>query len=194
MQQVIIIDTLSAALDPATVFPGAASHPYQFDIYGEGVVQFTLSNANLAPGSSAGEGYVKFRVKQRSGLPCETQILNSAAIYFDFGAPEMSNQTLHTVCEFDSFVVVKNKEIFLPNADLRVYPNPARDVVNFELSGVEARQYTLQLYDIQGRLLVNQIFNQPTFRLFRPQLPAGTLFYWLAADGKPVASGKLLVR
>jgi uncharacterized repeat protein (TIGR01451 family) len=194
VQQVIIIDTLSAALDPATVFPGAASHPYQFDIYGEGVVQFTLSNANLAPGSSAGEGYVKFRVKQRSGLPCETQILNSAAIYFDFGAPEMSNQTLHTVCEFDSFVVVKNKEIFLPNADLRVYPNPARDVVNFELSGVEARQYTLQLYDIQGRLLVNQIFNQPTFRLFRPQLPAGTLFYWLAADGKPVASGKLLIR
>ena len=194
VQQVIIIDTLSAALDPATVFPGAASHPYQFDIYGEGVVQFTLSNANLAPGSSAAEGYVKFRVKQRSGLPCETQILNSAAIYFDFGAPEMSNQTLHTVCEFDSFVVVKNKEIFLPNADLRVYPNPARDVVNFELSGVEARQYTLQLYDIQGRLLVNQIFNQPTFRLFRPQLPAGTLFYWLAADGKPVASGKLLIR
>ena len=194
VQQVVITDTLSAALDPATVYPGAASHPYQFDIYGEGVVQFTLSNVNLAPGSSAGEGYVKFRVAQRSGLPCETQILNSAAISFDFGAPEMSNQTLHTVCEFDSFVIVKNKEIFLPNADLRVYPNPARDVVNFELSGVEARQYTLQLYDIQGRLLVNQIFNQPTFRLFRPQLPAGTLFYWLAADGKPVASGKLLIR
>ncbi|MCC6280271.1 MAG: T9SS type A sorting domain-containing protein [Saprospiraceae bacterium] len=194
VQQVVIIDTLSAALDPATVYPGAASHPYQFDIYGEGVVQFTLSNVNLAPGSSAGEGYIKFRVAQRSGLPCETQILNSAAIYFDFGAPEMSNQTLHTVCEFDSFVIVKNKEIFLPNADLRVYPNPARDVVNFELSGVEARQYSLQLYDIQGRLLVNQIFNQPTFRLFRPQLPAGTLFYWLAADGKPVASGKLLIR
>lgn len=193
VHEVVIIDTLSAALNPATVYPGAASHPYQFDIYGEGVVQFTLSNVNLAPGSSAGEGYVKFRVAQRSGLPCETQILNSAAIYFDYGAAEISNQTLHTVCQFDSFIVVKSKEIFLPNADLRVYPNPARDVVNFELSGVDAKQYTLQVYDIQGRLLVNQIFNQPTFRLFRPQLPAGTLFYWLAADGKPVASGKLVI-
>lgn len=194
VHEVVIIDTLSSALDPATVFPGAASHPYQFDIYGEGIVQFTLSNINLAPGSSAGEGYVKFRVKQRPNLPCHTQILNSAAIYFDFGAPEVSNQTLHTVCEQDSFVIVKSKEVFLPNADLRVYPNPAKDVVNFELSGVDARQYTLQVYDIQGRLLVNQTFNQPTFRLVRPQLPAGTLFYWLAADGKPVASGKLLVR
>lgn len=194
VHEVVIIDTLSAALDPATVYPGAASHPYQFDIYGEGIVQFTLSSVNLAPGSSAGEGYVKFRVKQRPGLPCQTQILNSAAIFFDFGAPEISNQTLHTVCEFDSFIVVKSKEIFLPNADLKVFPNPARDVVNFELSGVDARHYTLQVYDIQGRLLVNQTFNQPTFRLLRPQLPAGTLFYWLAADGKPVASGKLIVR
>lgn len=194
VQQVVIIDTLSAALDPATVYPGAASHPYQFDIYGEGIVQFTLSNVNLAPGSSAGEGYVKFRVRQQAGLPCHTEILNSAAIYFDYRAPEISNQTLHTVCELDSFVVVKTKQIFLPSADLKVYPNPARDVVNFELSGVDARHYSLQVYDIQGRLLVNQTFNQPTFRLLRPQLPAGTLFYWLAADGKPVASGKLLVR
>jgi hypothetical protein len=137
---------------------------------------------------------VKFRVKQRQNLPCHTEILNSAAIYFDFGAPEISNQTLHTVCEFDSFVIVKSKEVFLPSADLRVYPNPAKDVVNFELSGVDAQRYSLQVYDIQGRLLVNQTFNQPTFRLLRPQLPAGTLFYWLAADGKPVASGKLLVR
>jgi hypothetical protein len=194
VHEVTIIDTLSSALDPATVYPGAASHPYQFDISGEGIVQFTLSNVNLAPGSSAGEGYVKFRVKQRPGLPCHTQILNRAATYFNFGAPEISNQTLHTVCEYDSFIIVKNKEIFLPSADLRVYPNPAKDVVNFELSGVDAKHYSLQVYDIQGRLLVNQTFNQPTFRLFRPQLPAGTLFYWLAADGKPVASGKLLVR
>lgn len=49
VQEVTIIDTLSSALDPATVYPGAASHPYQFDISGEGIVQFTLSNVNLLP-------------------------------------------------------------------------------------------------------------------------------------------------
>jgi hypothetical protein len=194
VQQVVIVDTLSAALDPATVYPGAASHPYQFDIFGEGIVQFTLSNVNLTPGSSAREGYVKFRVAQRPGLPCETQILNRAAVYFDYDAPQMSNQTLHTVCEFDTFIVVKTRAIHMPNADLRVYPNPAQDVLNFELKGVEAQAYALQLYDIQGRLLLDQIFNQPTFRLLKHQIPAGILFYRLAADGKPVASGKILSR
>ena len=192
VQQVIVRDTLSSLLDPATVHPGAASHPYDFEVYGNGIVQFTLPNINLAPGSSASEGFVKFRVSQKPNLECETTILNSAAIYFDFNAPVITNQTFHTVC-IDT-VFVKTKEIHYPGADVRVYPNPFDQLVNFEVDGVQARTFGLQLYDAQGRLLNSSFFNHPTFRLFRHQLPAGVIFYRLTADGKPVASGKLLVR
>ena len=195
VKQVIIRDTLSAALDPTTVYPGSASHPYDFEVYGNGIVQFTLPNVNLAPGSSASEGFVKFRVSQKPTLECETVILNSAAIYFDFNAPVITNQTYHTVCADSVYLILDtdSPNTDYPGADLKVYPNPTHDVVTFELRGVPAKAYGLQLYDTQGRLLNNSFFNQPTFRLFRHQLPDGLIFYRLTADGKPVATGKITV-
>ncbi len=195
VQQVVIRDTLSAALDPVTVFPGAASHPYQFDILGNGIVEFTLSNLNLQPGGGAlSEGFVKFRVSQKQNVPCETTIFNSAAIYFDFNAPVFTNTTYHTVC--DSFIVITDtKEVYVKGAELTVYPNPASESVNFKVEGVNAKEYTLFLYDIQSRLLTYHSFNHSEFRLLRQNLPAGqTLIYQLAADGKLVASGKLIVK
>lgn len=194
VQQVVIRDTLSAALDPATVYPGAASHPYQFDILGNGIVVFTLSNLNLVPGGGTlSEGFVKFRVAQKPNLPCETTILNSAAISFDFNAPVYTNTTYHTVC--DSFIILtETKEVYWKGADVKVFPNPATESVNFKVEGVFAKSYALLLYDIQGRLISNHFFDNPEFRLLRQQLPTGTFIYQLAADGKLVASGKLVVK
>jgi hypothetical protein len=196
VHQVIIRDTLSPFLDPATVHPGAASHPYDFDVYGNGIVQFTLLNPNLLPqGSSANEGYVKFRVSQKPEVPCKTTIFNSAAIYFDFNAPVLTNQTYHTVCDQDSFLFVPVIDPHFPNADVKVYPNPFDESTNFEISGVQSPGFRLELYDLMGRNIFNQYYPSPTFRLYRHHLPAGMLFYRLTSEkGRPVASGKLLVR
>lgn len=194
VQEVIVRDTLSEYLDAGSVRPGAASHPYQFDIYGNGIVEFRLSNLNLPPGSSASEGFVRFRVSQKPNLPCETVILNRAAIYFDFNAPFMTGETYHTVCEPDSFLIItESKEVFVPGATVKVYPNPAYDYANFELTGVQARDYTLQLFDLQGRLILNQTGTQPNFQIWRHHLSEGNYFYRLAANGRPVASGKLVL-
>ncbi len=193
VQQVVIRDTLSAVLDPATVYPGAASHPYQFDILGNGIVEFTLTNLNLMPGGGVpSEGFVKFRVSQKPNVPCETSIFNSAAIYFDFSAPVFTNTTYHTIC--DSFIVVGTHEVYVHGADVKVFPNPATQSINFLVEGVEAKTYALLLYDIQGRLISNHYFDHPDFRLLRQQLPAGEFIYQLAADGKLVASGKIIIQ
>lgn len=195
VNQVVVRDTLSQFLDPATVRPGTASHPYDFEVFGPGIVQFILPGLNLPPDSGSNEGFVKFRVSFQSGIPCETQIFNRAAIYFDFDAPVFTNQTFHTVCEFDTFVVVKTKHIDFEGADVKVYPNPFDDSATFEISGVPASGYLLELYDMQGRKLFNQTYSHSTFRLLRQQLPAGMLFYRLTTDrGRAIASGKLLVR
>jgi len=194
VQQVVIRDTLSASLDPATVYPGAASHPYQFDILGGGIVEFTLTNLNLSSGGGLpSEGFVKFRVSQKPNLPCETTIFNSAAISFDFSAPVFTNTTYHTVC--DSFIVIitDTKEVYVNGADVQVFPNPATESINFKVEGIEAKSYDLLLYDIQGRLISNHSFNQSNFRLLRNRLPAGEIIYQIAADGKMVASGKIIV-
>jgi uncharacterized repeat protein (TIGR01451 family) len=195
VEQVVIRDTLPASLDPMTVYPGAASHPYEFEVFGSGIVQFTLSNLVLLPDNgSASEGFVKFRVKQKTNLPCRTEILNRAAVIFDFNQPQRTNGVRYTAgCPLDSpYVTVKVDEVAWPHAQLKTYPNPFRESVQFDIQNVTARQFALQLYDIQGRLLSTSYFNQPTYRLQRAQIPAGLIFYRLTADGKPVASGKLI--
>jgi hypothetical protein len=73
-----------------------------------------------------------------------------------------------------------------------VYPNPFAESTRISIRGVQAKSYTLEVYNMQSQLLFNDQQSQPTFQLWRRQLPAGTLFYRLVADGKPVASGKLL--
>ncbi|MCS7037033.1 MAG: T9SS type A sorting domain-containing protein [Saprospiraceae bacterium] len=193
--QIIVRDTLSPFLDPATVRPGTASHPYDFEVYGGGIVQFTLPKAALPPQSGANEGFVKFRVAFARGLPCRTEVRNTAAIYFDFKAPALTNQTFHTVCALDTFVVVKTKDIQWKGAEVKVYPNPFEDSAIFEIIDAPATGYMLQIFDLQGKRLFNQSYQQPTFRLQRQQLPAGTLFFRITTDrGEPIASGKLLVR
>ncbi len=194
VQQVIIRDTLPPELDLATIRPGTASHAYDFEVFGNGIVQFTLPTAYLVPGSSASEGFVRFRVAQRQNLPCNTTIRNRAAIYFDFNAPVLTEETFHTICDRDSFLIfVKTKDIAWPGADVRVIPNPFSESALFEVTGVNAKTYSLDLFDSQGRKLFTDSFNQPTFRLFRNRFPNGVIFYRLAADGKPVATGKLIV-
>ena len=192
VKQVVVRDTLPAGLDPATVFPGTSSHPYQFNVYGQGIVEFTLSNINLLPGG--GSGFVNFRVAQQPDLPCGTEILNTAAIYFDFETPTYTNQTYHTICPADSFLVVKTKEIFLAGADVKVYPNPFHSEAFFEVSGVDAQRFQLELYDVQGRVVVSKNERNARFSIQHEQLVSGLYFFRIAADGKTVATGKVLKR
>jgi hypothetical protein len=103
-----------------------------------------------------------------------------------------TNTTYHTIC--DSFITVDTKDVYVKGADIKVFPNPATESINFEVVGIEAQSYALLIYDIQGRLITNQFFDHPNFRLLRQQLPAGTFIYQLAADGKLVASGKIIVQ
>jgi uncharacterized repeat protein (TIGR01451 family) len=97
---VIIQDTLSAFLNVETVLPGTASHAYDFELLGNGVVQFTFENIMLPDSNvneAASHGFVKFRVSQKTGNPAGTLLENQAAIYFDFNEPVITNQYRHTV-------------------------------------------------------------------------------------------------
>ena len=194
VSQVIVRDTLSPWLDPATVRPGTSSHPYTYTVYGEGIVQFRFSNVHILP-HSAGEGYVKFRVSQKTANPCDAVIRNAASIYFDENAPVVTNSTLHTVC--DSFLepaTVKTTDIQWPGASVRFYPNPFTENAFIDIKGVTAGEYRFELYDTYGRLVFNRSYSNSDIRLSRNQLPSGFLFYRLLADGRPVATGKILAQ
>lgn len=130
--RVEIRDTLPATLDLASFKKGASSHPYQLDVSGFGVLSFLFdpialpdSGANLA----ASQGFVKFKISPKKGLPLGTKIESRASIYFDQNAPIHTNQTLHTLGNpFQSLITVKTEPVHTTTAEdnLVIAPNPVK--------------------------------------------------------------------
>jgi uncharacterized repeat protein (TIGR01451 family) len=191
VQQVIIRDTLSAALNPASARAGSASHEYQFSIQENGILVFTMKNTNLPPG---GIGFVKFRVAQKDSLPCGTKVLNAAGLFFDFNAPLLSNTTQHTICTAKDAWIIATNNIEWPNAQVKIYPNPFLHQVTFDFNGVHNHPFELTLLNNLGQLLYREQFSTPPFTLHRNQIPEGALYYLLTTRGKTIAGGKLIAQ
>ncbi len=149
---VVVEDELPEQLDISTFRPGASSHPYQLEIEGR-TLRFIFENINL-PHADADEpgshGFVNFFISQNPDLPHGTQILNSAAIYFDFNEPVITNEHLYTI----NTGVVNINEV--ENLDFSVQPNPATDEVRIVCSR-EIKQGTIvQVFHANGQLILEQ--------------------------------------
>ncbi|MFM7053640.1 MAG: HYR domain-containing protein, partial [Bacteroidota bacterium] len=94
----IIRDTLDVSLNPFSVSAGGSSQPYQFRMYGNGILEWRFNNMNLPPAASGdNKGYVSFTVEQNPDLPDNTVINNKAFVTFNSGSPTPTNGTIHTV-------------------------------------------------------------------------------------------------
>ena len=95
---VIVRDTLDVSLNPFTVVAGGASHPYQFRMYGNSILEWRFNNINLPPASSSDpKGYLSFTVEQNPDLPDNTVINNIAYASLNLGSFTQTNATFHTV-------------------------------------------------------------------------------------------------
>jgi len=98
----------------------------------------------------ANKGFVQFEIKTEETLPEESDINNTARIYFDFNDPVVTNQTVHTfVTEFPT---TSTKEL-LGEYMLTLWPNPSNDILNLRSlnSGFSPDSY--QIIDPRGRTI-----------------------------------------
>ncbi|MFN0012960.1 MAG: hypothetical protein ACKVU2_00295 [Saprospiraceae bacterium] len=193
---VIIRDTLSPWLDPLSVRPGASSHNYRFELDGKGILIFDFQNI-LLPDSNVNEpashGYVQFRISPRADVPLETNILNKAAIFFDFNDPIITNTTRHRIGE--NFVTVIIIDYGDPSVKLNVTPNPMGESSWISLTGTPATgAYSLRVLDLTGRPVREMSTTVPEFLLRKDDMPAGIYLFQVQRDGLLVGSGKLMVR
>lgn len=100
-----ILDTLSTHLDPASFRIGTSSHPYRFEYLpptpaGNQVLRF-IFDPILLPDSGRNQaesnGFIKYNILMKPDLPIGTRIENSAAIYFDYNEPVITNTVFHTI-------------------------------------------------------------------------------------------------
>ncbi|MBK8966668.1 MAG: T9SS type A sorting domain-containing protein [Lewinellaceae bacterium] len=194
--RVILLDTLSAYLDPATVRPGASSHPYEFEIDDRGVLRFTFPGIRLpqeAVDVAGSQGYVDFRVAQKRGNVPGTVIENSAGIYFDFNLPVITNTTWHTVHEPLILVLTDAGAASGGAGALRVFPNPAgAGPVTVALPPGWSGVHQFLLIDQFGKVVRSAVFTDGTYRLQRDGLPAGIYFFQIESRGQRKFAGKVV--
>jgi hypothetical protein len=193
---VIIKDTLSQFLDPATIELGASSHPCKFDLTDRGIAKFIFSGINLPHekvDKEGSNGFVKFRIKQRRDLPNGTVINNKAAIFFDYNDPIITNTTYHTIGE-NWLMIVPNKEVNEATIDITVFPNPFNESTRIEAQiGEEHNNLTFNLFNSNGQILRSESFVGKTLDFQRNGLHNGFYFYEIKSDGKRLGTGKLVV-
>ncbi|HEY0092204.1 MAG TPA: T9SS type A sorting domain-containing protein, partial [Flavobacterium sp.] len=146
-EKVAIMDMLSNKLNPATLQITDASHLMRTELSGS-KLEFFFDNINLPavgddePGS---HGYVTFKIRPKSNVVVDDVIENTAAIYFDFNFPIVTNTVSTTVTALG----VHDSEL---SSSITIYPNPAGDYL--KISNNSAEEITsVSVYNLFGQLI-----------------------------------------
>lgn len=193
---VLIKDRIDPALDVKSIRPGASSHPYTWSIADGEYLTFTFEDIRLPDSSAnlaASQGFVTFIIDQQADLPLGTVIENTAAIYFDFNPPIFTNTSRHKLGTFFDNLPTNAQEPVGPEMVVKVFPQPVLDQAYFDIQGVPAQPVQLQVFDLSGKLLQEQSYENSQFTVDSGHLPTGLYIYSLRlADGRSW-QGKLMV-
>jgi len=194
----VIRDTISPHLDIASLQQGTASHPYRLEIVNGNVLTFSFNDiklVNSTTNEAASVGFVKFKISQLENLPIGTMIYNSAAIYFDYNEPVITNRTYHEIENNFVQVTVSSNEFIAeyPDLSIQVLPNPFTEYADFIIEDAPKGNKTFELYDAMGQLIRMESFSDDSrFRLFKSKLTAGVYFYQIRNNNTTIITGKLI--
>ncbi|MGV3637932.1 MAG: DUF7619 domain-containing protein [Flavobacteriales bacterium] len=183
---VVIRDVIEEDLDIESLQMLGASHVFT-PSFGEGrELVFTFSDI-LLPDSTTdllgSQGFVAFRLKPRSGLLPGDLIENSAAIFFDFNPPIITEPSV-LVAEFSTGV--------RPDAlhGLCVFPNPADQRIT--ISTNEGRITTLTITNTDGRPVLTHAPYGTSPSMDTQALPAGAYFVKATLTNGKVLRGRFI--
>lgn len=152
---VVIRDTIEGDLDITTFKPSTYSHPYEMTIENNNTLVFTFDNILLVDSTTnepESHGHVSFFMRHNGTLPYGTEITNSAAIYFDFNAPIITNTALNTIASPTALEEDLTQYI-------KVYPNPSFGDLVIEYETVKVSD--VSVYDLSGRQVIMQSDPRP---------------------------------
>ena len=159
-QNISVVDTLDADLDWTTLHPGYSDHSYTTTVSENGVITFKFANINLPWKQQYGDimssGMVTYTIKRKRNVAQGTQFKNSAAIYFDYNAPIITNTTLNTLNDVFASIEEKSK---IDNSDVVLYPNPAADNLSIIINAKASNNGQVNILDITGKVLSSQDIN-----------------------------------
>lgn len=194
---VVVRDTLSPHLNIQTLQVGVSSHPFVLDIVNGNILKFSFNDIKLVdsttnePGSN---GFMKFKIAQQSNLPIGTIINNSAAVYFDYNEPVITNTTFHEIGEDFVEVLINNDDLtYFPSAQVIVYPNPISETATMEVIDGPDSPMLFVLCDALGRTILKDEFER-SLQFQRKNLLPGVYFFSIQLEGSLVKQGKIIIQ
>lgn len=190
---VILKDTLSAHVNPATVQNISSSHDYaSFDVTDHGILTWVFNPIYLvdsATNEPASKGYVMFLVKKKHNLPLTTEIKNKASIYFDYNEPIVTNTVTNTMTLPNFIFTMKGDE----NISVTAMPNSFSKSTQIVVEGV-AGTFDFELFDVTGKVMKKiSSIGDNRFDLDRENMSAGVYFYRITSSSKQRAFGRVVV-
>lgn len=192
---VVVREPLPAGLDPASLIPGASSHPYTFTINQNGEMAFTFKDIDLPDSTTnlpASNGFLSYRARPLANLPGGTIISGAAEIYFDFNPPIVTNTVFHTIEE--DFITVQTNKAPDNKMQMNVFPNPATRFVHFEWKNANGRPWQVKLFDALGRPVNTIDSNGDTAFLPCNTLPIGLYFFRVSLDNQVIKTGRIIIQ
>jgi uncharacterized repeat protein (TIGR01451 family) len=148
---VVIRDTLSTDFDIFSVQSGVSSHAYDFTINDSRAMEWTFNNILLVdsftnePGS---HGFIKFTVNQIPDLLEQTILENTAAIYFDFNDPIITNTSQHSINYFLSDFVIAVDMKFEACNDNETDLDPTDDTYGISINATPLNEELGETYEV----------------------------------------------
>lgn len=188
---IVLRDSIPAALDPSTIRVLGSSHPgYVVQVEGRELVcrysQIMLPDS--FDNEAQSHGYFSFAISPVAGIADGTQIQNTASIYFDYNDAVVTNTTLNTI---DYTLSVKD---VAGGATITVQPNPFSDHTTIRVTGANMHDATLDVYNSLGQIVGSATPSADgVFTLQRGGLSAGIYSYHIHQSGRSIGSGKLVI-
>ncbi|MBP5994433.1 MAG: T9SS type A sorting domain-containing protein [Crocinitomicaceae bacterium] len=149
---VVVRDTISTNLDLSTFRFIGSKHPvsYSIDAVSREVV-FRFSGIQLLPSVDSlegSQGYFTYEIKELPNLSLNSEIKNTAYIYFDFNPAIITNTTLNI--NGDVGLSTQTKGL------IELYPNPSNGII--QITGVEHGQ--LRMLSLTGQLVYEKTYEK----------------------------------
>ena len=189
--KVVVIDTLSPLVNPASLVVGASNFPYKYTLSGNGIITFTFDPIYLPDSAQSADssiGFVNYSVNVRSGNPIGTQIKNTASIYFDLNPAVVTNTTVSTI----SLSTTGIRNITAGDMSITVSPTPVHDKSLFSIEGATG-EVLFEINDVAGQKIFEKTTTDPNV-VFDSGTFAPGIYIYTARDAKGnTCTGKIVI-
>lgn len=151
---VILRDTLSGNVDPMTLEITGSSHPLNFAMNGNGILNFYFYGIYLPDSGSNQEGsngWVSYNIRSKNNLTPGTYIYNRAGIYFDHNDVVLTNTTENMIrIETSSPVITQDGSTYT------IHPNPTKDNITLTFKTLNGQKVDIQLITLDGKIVYDE--------------------------------------